>query len=155
MNGFSKAGLDHGNARTKEQRELMSQIEVDGVCPFCQEHFRKYHPKPIIKETDSWFFTENMSPYVGTTKHFILVYKPSHVISPTEITKESRSELFELIDWAIQEYDISGGSFFMRFGEGGYNGSSVEHLHAQLIVGVKKSEDTEGLKVKLGYKKLD
>ncbi|MFT7507835.1 MAG: diadenosine tetraphosphate (Ap4A) HIT family hydrolase, partial [Acidimicrobiales bacterium] len=32
------------------------------------------------------------------------------------------------------------------------NGSSVEHLHAHLIVGQKKSENTEGLKVKLGYK---
>ena len=93
-----------------------------------------------------------MSPYEGTTKHFIFVYKPAHVISPTQITKDSRAELFELIDWAITAYDISGGSFFMRFGKGNYNGSSVEHLHAQLIVGVEKSEQTEGLKVKLGYK---
>lgn len=151
--GFSKAGLDHGNARTKEQQELMRAIEKDGVCPFCAEHFRKYHPKPIIKETDSWFFTENMSPYEGTTQHFIFVYKKAHVTTPGEITSESRAELFELIDWAIREYDIRGGSFFMRFGEGGYNGSSVEHLHAQLLTGVKEGEDTEGLKVKLGYKK--
>ena len=154
MTGFSKAGLDHNEARTAEQKELMEKIEKDGVCPFCQEHFRTYHPKPIIKETNSWFFTENMSPYEGTTKHFIFVYKDAHVISPSEITKESRFELFELINWAIGEYDIIGGSFFMRFGEGGYNGSSVEHLHAQLIVGEKKSENTEGLKVKLGYKKI-
>lgn len=150
---FSKAGLDHSNARTDEQKKLMQKIEADGVCPFCREYFLKYHPKPIIKETDSWFLTENMSPYEGTTKHFIFVYKPSHVISPTEITKESRAELFELIEWAITEYKIPGGTFFMRFGEGGYNGSSVEHLHAQMIVGEKSSNATESLKVKLGYKK--
>lgn len=150
---FSKAGLNHDEARTEEQKKLMAQIEEDGVCPFCEAHFRKYHPKPILKETDYWFFTENMSPYEGTTKHFLFVYKKAHVTSPSEITKESRSELFELIDSAITEYDIVGGSFFMRFGEGGFNGSSVEHLHAQLIVGVKKGDDTESLKVKLGYKK--
>ncbi len=153
--GFSdKAGLDHSNARTDEQKELMAKIEADGVCPFCVEHFTKYHPKPIIKETDSWFLTENMSPYEGTTRHLIFVYKPAHVISPQEITAESRSELFELINWAIDEYQIAGGSFFMRFGEGGYNGSSVEHLHAQLVVGEKKSEETEALRVKLGYTKI-
>lgn len=155
MSGFSKAGLNHEEARTPEQKKLMAQIEADGVCPFCEVHFRRYHPKPILKETDSWFFTENMSPYEGTTKHFLFVYKNAHVTSPTEITKESRSELFELIDSAITEYEIEGGSFFMRFGEGGFNGSSVEHLHAQLIVGVKKAEDTGSLKVKLGYKKIE
>ena len=153
MNDFSKAGLDHSEARTKEQKELMEKIEQDGVCPFCAEYFTKYHPKQIIKETNSWFFTENMSPYEGTTKHFLFVYKIAHVTSPSNITSKSRAELFELIQWTIEEYDIAGGSFFMRFGEGGYNGSSVEHLHAQLIVGVKKGENTEGLKVKLGYKK--
>ena len=153
MSGFSKAGLDHTNARTEEQKELMKKIEEDGVCPFCEEHFRKYHPKPIIKETDSWFFTENMSPYEGTKHHFIFVYKKEHVSLPSEITPESRAELFELISWAIEEYNIPGGSFFMRFGEGGYNGSSVEHLHAQLLTGEQKSDETEGLRVKLGYKK--
>ncbi len=151
MNDFSKAGLNHDEARTNEQKELMAQIEADGVCPFCEEHFRQYHPKPIIKETDSWFFTENMSPYEGTKHHFIFVYKKAHVISPTEITPESRAELFELIDWAIQEYDIVGGSFFMRFGEGGWNGSSVEHLHTHLIVGGKNTGESEKIKVKLGY----
>lgn len=148
------AGLDHKEARTEEQKKLMSQIEADGVCPFCEAHFRKYHPKPIIKETDSWFFTENMSPYVGTTHHYIFVYKPAHIRFPFEISVEARVELFDLIDWAVKEYDIPGGGFFMRFGEGGYNGSSVEHLHGHLISGVAKGDGTEGLKVKLAYKSL-
>lgn len=148
-----KAGLDHNEARTDEQKSLMAQIEADGVCPFCAAHFRKYHPKPIIKETDSWFLTENMSPYEGTTQHFIFVYKPAHISGPTEMTNESKAELFDLVSWVVSQYNIPGGSFFMRFGEGGYNGSSVEHLHAQLIVGVQKNEGTEALRVKLGYKK--
>ncbi|MFT7507607.1 MAG: ATP adenylyltransferase [Acidimicrobiales bacterium] len=152
MSGFSKAGLDHTEARTDEQKDLMQQIEADGVCPFCAEHFAKYHPKPILKETDTWFVTTNMSPYEGTDYHFLFVYKPKHTNSPTDMTPEEGAELFTLIQDTIAEHNLPGGGFFMRFGEGGYNGSSVEHLHAHLIVGQKKSENTEGLKVKLGYK---
>ena len=151
---YSKAGLNHSEARTDEQKKLMNQIEEDGVCPFCQEHFRKYHPKPILKETDYWFLTENMSPYEGTSHHYIFVYKPTHITLPSELTNESRIELFDLIDFTIKEYDIPGGAFFIRLGEGDYNGSSVEHLHGHLISGVSKGDDTEGLRVKLGFKKI-
>lgn len=153
MNNFSKAGLDHSEARTDEQRELMKKIEEDGVCPFCAEYFTKYHPKPIIKETASWFLTENMSPYEGTKHHFLFVYKTSHATKPTEVTDGGQAELFSLMNWAIEEYNIEGGSFFMRFGGGGYTGSSVEHLHAHLLVGAERTESSEGLRVKLGYKK--
>ncbi len=150
---FSKAGLDHNEARTDEQKKLMAQIEADGVCPFCAEHFAKYHPKPILKETNNWFVTTNMSPYEGTTQHFLFVYKPIHTNNPSDVTPEASAELFSLVSEIVTEHNIPGGGFFMRFGEGGYNGSSVEHLHAQLVVGEQKSEETEGLKVKLGYKK--
>lgn len=150
---FSKAGLDHQEARTPEQQELMARIETDGVCPFCAEHFATYHPKPILKETDYWFVTENMSPYDGTTKHLLFVYKPSHTNNLVEISPEAAADLFALAAEFTEKNDIAGGGLFMRFGAGGYNGSSVQHLHAQLITGVEKSEDTEGLRVKLGYKK--
>lgn len=152
MFGFSKAGFDHKNARTEEQKKLMAKIEADGVCPFCYEHFTKYHPNPIIKENDSWLLTTNMSPYEGTTHHFFFVYKTDHKVYPHEMTSQEHADLFALVSWVIQKYQIKGGSFFMRFGEAGWNGSSVEHLHAHLIVGVRESEETEGLKVKLGYK---
>jgi len=153
MGYTEKSGLDHNEARTDEQRVLMAKIEADGVCPFCAEHFKKYHPKPIIKETAAWFVTENMSPYEGTTQHFLFVYKPQHTNVPSDMTPEASAELFTLVTELVAQNNIKGGSFFMRFGEGGYNGSSVEHLHAQLIVGEEKSYDTESLKVKLGYKK--
>lgn len=145
-----KQFLNLENARTKEQVELMQKIKEDGVCPFCREHFTKYHPKPILKETDSWFFTENMSPYEGTKYHFIFVYKKAHVRFPSEITPESRADLFDLMSWAIDEYEIKGGSFFMRFGDTHYNGSSVEHLHAHLIVGDVDAPGHQSVKVKLG-----
>jgi len=153
MSDLSKGKyLNHTEARTEEQKKLMAKIEADGVCPFCAEHFTKYHPKPILKETDYWFVTENMSPYEGTTTHVIFVYKPGHITSPTEATPAALTDLFECVNWAIETYQIRGGSFFVRFGNTAYNGSSVEHLHAQLLTGVEKGEHTEKIKIKLGWK---
>lgn len=128
----------------------MQKIIDDGVCPFCKEHFEKYHPKPILKETEYWFFTENMSPYKGTKHHFIFVYKPAHVTKPSEITPEALVDLFSLVSWATEEYKIPGGSFFMRFGDTHYTGSSVEHLHAHLLMGDTDAPDHEPVRVKLG-----
>lgn len=138
------------HARTPEQIALMQKIIDDGVCPFCREYFEKYHPKPILKETDYWFFTENMSPYKGTKHHFIFVYKPAHVINPSELPPEAFADLFAIVNWATAEYGIRGGSLFMRFGDTRYTGSSVEHLHAQLLMGDIDASDHEPVRVKLG-----
>ncbi len=144
--------LNHDNARTEEQRELMAQIAADGVCPFCKEYFTTYHPKPILKETDYWFVTENMSPYEGTTTHLIFVYKPTHITNLKDLESEAEHDLFVLVRWATDTYAIQGGSFFMRFGDTRYNGSSVEHLHAHLLTGIAEGDTTEGIKVKLALK---
>lgn len=152
MNEFSKAGLNHKNARTDEQKKLMTKIEEDGVCPFCAEHFRRYHPKPILRENDYWFVTENMSPYEGSKMHFLFVYKPVHATHIEDISPESFADLLKHIQWVTATYGIEGGSFFVRFGNMQYNGSSVAHIHAQLIVGEKQSEGREAMRVKLGWK---
>jgi len=39
---------------------------------------------------------------------------------------------------------------FMRFGDTHYNGSSVEHLHAQLLQGDVDAPGHEPVRVKLG-----
>lgn len=146
----SKAGLRHENARTEEQKKLMEKIEADGVCPFCAAHFTKYHPKPIIKETDYWCVTTNMSPYEHTKHHFLLVYKPAHITLPSEMLPGAQEDLFTQIIWLTNEFSITGGSFFMRFGDTHFNGSSVEHLHAHLIVGDVDAPNHEPVRVKLG-----
>lgn len=144
--------LDFNHARTPEQIEIMKKIVEDGVCPFC--HFAAYHPKPIIKETKWWYLSENMSPYVGTRIHLMLVYK-KHATLTSEIDPEAAKELFSLIGWAEKEYQMVGGSFFVRFGQSEYTGGSVDHYHVQMLVGNAKGTDAkyDKLKVKLGYKK--
>ncbi len=149
-----KGYLDFNHARTPEQIELMRRIVEDGVCPFCPEYFTKYHPKPILKETKWWYASENMSPYKGAKIHLIFVYK-KHATFSSQIKPEAAKELFELLSWAEEEYEIKGGSFFVRFGKSEYTGGSVDHYHVQLIVGNAKGTDKkyDKLKVKLGYKK--
>jgi diadenosine tetraphosphate (Ap4A) HIT family hydrolase len=145
--------LNHKSTRTKEQRELMARIEADGVCPFCEENFKTYHPRPILKETEHWFVTENMRPYEGTTTHLIFVYKDAHIHKLSEVKEGAALDLFALLGWVEKEYGLAGGSFFMRFGDMEWNGSSVEHLHAQLLVGVPQTEEVRPLRVKLGWRK--
>lgn len=141
------------HARDEKQRKIMERIQTDGVCPFCAENFQKYHTEPIIKETENWIVTYNFSPYEGARYHFLFVYRPSHINFPSEMTDNSRIELFDLVEELAEKYNIEGGSFLLRFGDGMINGSSVEHLHAHLVVGERKADETEALKVKLGYKK--
>jgi len=138
------------SARTEEQKLLMKKIMEDGVCPFCKEHFKDYHPKTILRETEHWFFTENISPYVGTKYHFLFVSKPTHISQPSDLSSEAIVDLFALLNKAIDENKILGGSFLMRFGDPKHNGSSVEHLHAHLIVGDVNDPDHEPVRVKLG-----
>lgn len=152
MDQTSDSFVDLNHARTKEQVEVMSQIQKDGVCPFCYEHFMKYHSKPIRKETNLWLFTENMSPYEGTKHHFIFVYKKKHVTRLDEIPSTEIAALFDLIGEVLKEYEIDGGAVLIRFGKMSRTGGSVDHLHTHLIVGGERSEDAESLKVKVGYK---
>ena len=159
MNKYKKkekrALMDFNHARTKEQVELMEEIAKDGVCPFCQENFTKYHPKPIIKENKHWFLTENMSPYKGTRVHLITVYKDKHVTMSREIPDKHMPEMFELINWAIEKHKIEGGSILIRFGDSSYTGGSVDHFHAHLIIGNAKGTDKNAVKMKkkVGYMK--
>ena len=154
MKRKNKIFVDLNHARNDRQREIMEKIAKDGVCPFCPENLLKYHSKPIIKETDWWFLTENMNPYEGARVHLLLIYK-KHVELPNDVSPEGLKDLFGLIDWAIKKFKIAGGALLIRFGETGYAGGSVNHLHVHLIAGSAKinDPDAESLKVKVGYKR--
>ncbi len=142
--------LNLKNTRTPEQQALMQKIIKDGVCPFCAKNFKKYHPKPILKETDYWFFTENMSPYTGTKHHFILVYKKKHITELSELPVGAAAGMLTILKWATKKYKFPGGAFFMRFGDTKYTGSSVAHLHAHLLMGDQDDPKHESVRVKLG-----
>lgn len=138
-----------GHGRSPEQVALMKKIQADGVCPFCWGNLEKYHPKPVLKKTEWWLMTENMSPYGNIPTHYIFIYK-NHVTALSEISPEGYADLFKLIATIETEQQLVGGTFMIRFGKPTYTGGSVSHLHAHLISGVDQSEG-DAVRVKVGY----
>jgi len=57
---------------------VISQIQKDGVCPFCPEQLKNYHKNPIIEETESWLVTNNMYPYKNAKHHILFIHKKTH-----------------------------------------------------------------------------
>ena len=121
------------NARYNEQRKVMKSIEEEGFCPFCPEHIHKSQLMPIIKEGQYWHLRENRWPYKNTRVHFLLIHK-KHVEKLSEISPEAAKEFFEMTKWAEKEFQIEGGSIGFRFGDFKFNGGTVYHLHAHIIV---------------------
>lgn len=111
----------------------MEQIEKDGVCPFCREHFETYHSKAIIFETPHWIVTENAWPYENTQNHFLIVSK-KHVAFPTDLSHEGWLDLQECILKLKNKNHLERGTFLMRFGDSQTTGATVDHLHAQIVV---------------------
>jgi ATP adenylyltransferase len=147
---YERPLLRFENARTEEQISVMKKAEREGICPFCREYIERFHPKPIIREERYWLVTENMSPYKGTKFHFLFIYTPGHVESVSEISAEAFTELYYLLTRIRNDYWIKGGTFILRFGDNKYNGGSVSHLHAQLIVGDADNPDHEPVRTKIG-----
>ncbi len=122
--------LDH--SRIDEQRAVMDAIRRKGVCPFCQEHFRKYHREPILQESTHWMLTRNQWPYDNTRIHLLLIAK-EHVETLADLGHGAGEELFQLCAWAAREFGITSGALGMRFGDPHFNRGTVRHLHAQLL----------------------
>ncbi len=138
------------HARTAFQRDVMKKIVRDKVCPFCMEHFLKYHTKPIITEGKYWVLTENFEPYKGS-KHHLLAVAKKHVTHFEELSPAAHAELFKLFRDEARKRKIVGGALFIRFGDTDYTGGTVEHLHAQLVSGGKRGKGKEPLITYLGY----
>lgn len=144
--------LNMHNARTERQLAKMIECQELGICPFCSENFSKYHDAPILKEGKFWFLTENDDPYPGSTRHIMAINK-RHILSILDLGPGEGDELIYLFKWALtEELRTPGATFWVRFGDMEYTGASVDHLHAHLAVGLKRSENTEPLRAKIGWK---
>ena len=145
----NKEFLNMSHARTGAQEKDMRKIQKDGVCPFCADYIKKYHKPPVLKENNSWFVTENMYPYSNAKIHLLFINK-DHLIDTTELNSDSLNELLDLLNWSVSEYDIVGGTFLLRFGDTRFNGATVSHLHAQLVVGDADNPEHKPVKVVVG-----
>ncbi len=130
-------------------KKIIEQISKDDVCPFCEEHLLKYHKNPIIKSGTFWTLTTNMYPYKNSKYHFLIIHK-GHITTTKDISKDAWLELYETINWIENEYDISGGTFFMRCGDTSKTGASVTHLHSHLVTPDKDKPGYEPVIARIG-----
>lgn len=154
----TKQSKKHGKQRSARSRNMkthvaylraLRQIKKDGVCPFCPNYLRKYHTNPAIREGKGWHVSENMYPYQGAQKHFLLVHR-KHITSISQIKKGAWAELLRHYQWLVRRYSIPGGSVLLRFGSTAHTGASVDHLHAQLVVGNRGAKNYKPVFAQVG-----
>jgi diadenosine tetraphosphate (Ap4A) HIT family hydrolase len=126
--------LNIQNARNPLQIENMQKISAEGFCPFCPEHMEKYHTPPILKRGTHWYATPNMYPYEHSVQHVLFVTN-KHLTNSSELSEAEWSELKTMVDWVMKEQSLTHGTLLMRSGDMSKTGSTVLHLHAQLVVG--------------------
>jgi diadenosine tetraphosphate (Ap4A) HIT family hydrolase len=150
---MAKAYVNRGSAANRrEYAKVLERIEQDGVCPFCEDYFFKYHTRPTLKKSAHWFVTENMSPYRGTKRHILFVYR-GHIDNIGKLSPAAAGELMKLAAWVQKKYDLPGAGLFMRTGDTRYTGASVRHLHANLVSGARQRKGAEPIAVTLGFKR--
>ncbi len=130
-------------------RNVIEKIEQDGVCPFCPEHLKEYHKRPIIKRGRHWLLTDNMYPYKGTKHHLLLIHK-THIEHASEISPDAWKELDQMIKFIARKRAIKGGALVMRFGESAHTGASVAHLHANIIGADRENKKREPVLFRVG-----
>lgn len=150
-----KKFVESNNASSEKYKRALNKIANEKICPFCLDFIElkepKFHKKKIVRKNSSWVLTENMYPYEGTTKHLLIILL-RHVRFISDITDIESADLINLINWSKKIYKLKAFSIFCRNGDTTRTGSSVEHLHLQLISGGRKNEK-KPLRVKLAYKK--
>jgi len=129
--------------------KVISDIQKDGVCPFCPENLLKYHKNPILKEGLHWILTKNMYPYEGAKYHILVIHK-KHIEKFEEIIPDAWEEIRSLIGSYLKEEKISGGTFMMRFGDTAHTGASVSHLHVNLVSPDTDNKDRKPIIVRVG-----
>jgi ATP adenylyltransferase len=134
-------------ARAKEQLEEMQRLDEEGICIFCPEHIHKAS-QPIEIETDHWMVKKNDFPYANTDLHLILIPKV-HVPTAALLPKAAQMEFMPLVVKCETLFQLGSYALAMRSGDMRFNGGSIEHLHAHIIVGDVKNPDHQPVKVKV------
>lgn len=112
----------------------MQRLHDEGICAFCPEHFTEFHDNPIEFETPHWIVAKNDYPYEHTTTHLLLVAK-EHVSTLKALSREARADFMEVLARVEDDFGLFSFGVGMRVGDFRYNGGSVDHLHAHVIVG--------------------
>jgi ATP adenylyltransferase len=130
--------------------DVLKKITKDGDCPFCEKNILLNHTKPILFKNKSWVVTTNAWPYEGTKHHFLLIVR-RHIERAEDATPEEWNQLGDAYKKLCTDFKIKGATLGMRSGDTKYTGASVRHLHAQIIVGSARKENSKTLNLLAGF----
>jgi ATP adenylyltransferase len=119
-------------ARSADQQRYMENLEADGICVFCPEHFERYHREPVEISGTHWYATRNDYPYEGTSAHFLIV-PHAHVSSFDQLPDEAGAELWSIKRELKSRLDPQAVATVERSGDMRLNGGSVAHLHVHFV----------------------
>ncbi|MDB5244641.1 MAG: Histidine triad domain protein [Parcubacteria group bacterium] len=129
---------------------VLDAIIAGGFCPFCEEHLFKHHKNPVEEITDLWIVTRNAWPYPGSTHHFLFIPR-EHVETVESLTDEQWLGFHRLYRTLVNRYSFVGATHFFRSGKTAITGASVNHLHAHLVVGGMRTENSAPIKAIIGF----
>lgn len=150
-----KVRVDTENAVVTKRGEYVKALNVivaGGFCPFCEEHLFKYHHKPIIYSAQHWLVTENAWPYKGSRLHFLFITR-THIEKTEDIHPAGWLELYKLYKKLVRRNRLAGATLMLRSGDTKITGASVNHLHAHLVIGAKRTKKTKPIKALVGFKR--
>lgn len=152
---MKKQRVDVKNAEIVKRRDYvntLNAIVAAGFCPFCEKHLFKHHQRPLVYKSKHWLVTENSWPYKGSHFHFLFITRV-HIEKTEDLLPAVWSDLQKVYQKLIREKRIEGATFFIRSGDTKMTGASVNHLHAQLIVGSPRTKSTKPIKALVAFKK--
>lgn len=147
MKGTGK-GYNFEVARHRAQLEQMKDLSRRGVCAFCYEHIGIEQREPIEIETEHWVVKKNDYPYAGSSLHLMMIPK-AHVRTFGDLNQAARADFAEAIAQTEKHYKLTSYALGMRSGDFRYNGGSVEHLHAHIVVGETDNPDHQPVRFKM------
>jgi len=130
----------------------LKKIVAGGFCPFCEKHLFKHHKRPVLYMSKFWLVTENAWPYKGTRFHFLFI-PLKHIEEIGDMSPVVWKNLQTLYREVVEREKILGGTLMIRSGDTEVTGASVNHLHAHLVVGGKRTKKTKPIRALVGFEK--
>lgn len=145
---MTKARYNLATGRSQDQLQQMEDLIRRGVCAFCRENAEIEMREPIELENEHWFVKKNDYPYKRTKLHLLLIPK-EHVNTLSKLSLDALHSLADTIVEVEKKWNLSSYAVGIRSGDMRYNGGSVEHLHAHIVVGDPENEDPEPVRFKM------
>lgn len=141
-------GYNVSQGRVAAQISRMHNLAARGICAFCPEYIAAETDSPVEIETAHWLVKKNDYPYERTKLHLLFIPK-RHVNTLSDLPLPAQKELIPLIAKVAKQQGLDSYAVGIRSGDMRYNGGTVEHLHAHIVVGDPDNPDPEPVRFKM------